>query len=458
MSDNELPNVKVALHEYFRLKEKFEDGMAAHKRKLIHNPALSKREKRAEYMKLMPKCVNCKRPSKQGTLFSVTYHPPNDKTESYRTFRSVCGNIADPCNLHIELHVSMVDHLDNLMDGIRRDINDAKNNLINDKNKLLFGLITTETALENFDDNKAYITELTSVYESYLDQWNKTVDNPEKKDELEESQTLLYQHIDKIKECIKQMNDLDDAQFAVDAATIYHTTVDPLMRKIRQLKYSETVVFKDEGTNTCRLIQRPVSIHDLAIGSARDKVVAFDVGLKAKKVPRKGALVVEDDELSSVNSKELTIRIQEPAPAGDLRDEPIVGQGVDGIDWHTEEYKYLWGKLPTPLRNEFKLNMEWMGEFMHKCVNERKTKGSSGCRLTTPPNLVIPPKEMANGQYDFGVSIYNKAFNWQPASLKKTLLTFYKEDPVSKQRDYTMLIDSLNRLVEKEVNFGRGFF
>ncbi len=35
---------------------------------------------------------------------------------------------------------------------------------INDKNKLLFGLITTESALENFDNNKTYISELTSIY------------------------------------------------------------------------------------------------------------------------------------------------------------------------------------------------------------------------------------------------------------------------------------------------------
>ena len=94
---------------------------------------------------------------------------------------------------------------------------------------------------------------------------------------------------------------------------------------------------------------------------------------------------------------------------------------------------------------------------MHKCVNERISHGPqwSGCKLTTPPNIVIPPRQMENGQYDFGISIYNKAFNSQPKSLQNTYLTLYKEDPVTKEKNYNMLIDSMNSLVEKEVNFGR---
>ena len=43
-------------------------------------------------------------------------------------------------------------------------------------------------------------------------------------------------------------------------------------------------------------------------------------------------------------------------------------------------------------------------------------------------------------------------------SLKNTYLTFYKEDPQTKQKNYNMLIDALNRLVEKEGNFGRAIF
>jgi len=136
MSTEEIPSVKDALNEYFRLKEKFEEGINVNKRKIINNQTLSKREKRSEYLKLMPKCVNCRRPSKKGTIFSITFHPSDDKTDSYRTFKSVCGNIVDPCNLNIEINLGIVDYLNTLIENIRNEINEAKNSIIKDKNKL----------------------------------------------------------------------------------------------------------------------------------------------------------------------------------------------------------------------------------------------------------------------------------------------------------------------------------
>ena len=457
MTSEEIPTIKDALNEYFRLKSKFENENNVNKRKIINNPTLSKREKRSEFLKLMPKCVNCKRPSRIGTIFSITFHPSDDKTDSYRIFKSSCGNLADPCNLNIEINLGSVESLDKLIEDIRKEIKEAKNKIIDDKNKLLFGLMTTETALENFDSNKSYINDLTSVYESYLDQFNQKVDNPNKKSELDESLVLLYENIDKIKDCIKKMNENDDRQFALDAANIYYTTVDPLMKKIRQLKYGENLVLNEDSNDTCRLIQRKNTIDDLSVPGYNHKVIAFDIGLKASKSQKKkpGFIIESDKEDNDSNGREITIKIQEP---GDEEDEPIIGQGKDGISWNHPEYQKLWGKLSEKLKTEFKSNIDWMKDFMHKCVNQRNKKDGEPCRLITPPNIVLPPREMENGQYDFGVSVYNKSFNNLPKSLQTTYLTFYKEDPTTKEKNYKMLEDAMNSLVEREVDFGRGFF
>lgn len=469
MSVEEIPSFKDALNEYFRLKEKFENEINVNKRKIINNPTLSKREKRAEYLKLMPKCVNCKRPSKRGTIFSITYHPSDDKTDAYRTFKASCGDLVDPCNLNIEINIGILEPLDKLIDNIQKEIKDIKNEIIDDKNKLLFGLITTETALENFETNKSYINDLTSVYESYLDILNRRIDNPEKKNELDEALVQSYQIIINIKDCIKKMNENNDNQFAVDAANIYSKTLEPLLKKIRQLKYKENMVFNDD--NSCRLIQKKYNFYDITISGYTENVAAYDVGLKAKKQQKKkpALFIVESDSSIEKDSDqpektEITIKIHkpgEPKPSDVIEeDEPIIGQGKDGIEWNNPRYQELWNRLPEQLKTEFKLNIDWMKEFMHKCVNERKIHGPSwnGCRLTTPPNIVIPPRKMENGQYDFGVSIYNKAFNKQPKSLQDTYLTFYKQDPKTKEKNYKMLEDAMNSLVENEVNFGRGFF
>jgi hypothetical protein len=207
MSIQEIPSVNEALNEYFRLKTKFDNENNVYKKRIINNQTLSKKEKRSEYLKLMPKCVNCKRPSKKGTIFSIVYHPSDDKTDAYRTFKTICGDLADPCNLNIEVNIGQRDSLDKLMNNIRNEIIEYKNKIIDDKNKLLFGLVTTETALDNFDYNKGYVSDLTSIYEIYLDKWNNKIDNQEKKNELEESLVQAYENINAIKDCIKKMNE-----------------------------------------------------------------------------------------------------------------------------------------------------------------------------------------------------------------------------------------------------------
>ena len=456
--NQEIPTPDEVISEYYKLKERFESEMNVNKKRIINNSTLSNKEKRSEYLKLMPKCVNCKRPSRKGTIFSITYDPGDDKNFEHRVFKAICGNLADPCNLHIEVNIGIWHPLDKELDVITNEIKEAKNKIINDKNKLLFGLITTETAIENFDSNKEYISEFTSIYENYLNMWNKQVDNPEKKLELDKALVQSYETINDINNCIKKMNENNDTQFAVDAASIYHTTLNPLLNKIRQLKYKENMVFNDD--NTCRLIQRKYTIEDILISAYNDNVVAYDVGLKVMTGKKKKPQAIESPE---TGEKELTIKIQEPGEYKSIKelvDEPIIGQGVDGIDWHTKEYKYLWSRLPPALRNEFKHNIDWMKEFMYKCVNEGINHGPqwNGCRLTAPPNLVIPPREIENGQYDFGVSIYNKVFNRLSKSSQATYFTLYKEDPQTKEKNYNMLIDTMNSLVEREVNFGRGYF
>jgi len=469
MSSQYIPDTKDALNEYFKLKSKFENEINVNKRKILNNSTLSKKEKRSIYLKLKPKCINCKKPSKKGTVFSIVYNPETEKLRAYRKFSVTCGDLANPCNLNIEIHLGDTEPLDKLINNIRDEIKTTKNKIIDDKNKLLFGLISTEKALENFDSNKSYISDLTSFYRLYMDDWYQLVENIDKKKELDDSLVLLYQNIDIIKDCIKKMNINDDSQFAVEAANIYVSILKPLLDKIRDLKYRENIVYHDEYDNTCKLIQRTYTDLDIGVSGFTSKVVKYDIGPYIRK---KKTAPGPDDERSSTTDeplerKEITIKIQEPGkpkPTGEIpRDEPIIGQGKDGIEWHLEEYKYLWSKLPPMLKSEFKLNIDWMKDFMYTCVNARQKEGINynGCRITTPPNLIIPPKQtIVNDKkvvYDFGVSIYNTAFNKQGESLQKTYLTFYKEDTVTKVKNYNMLIDAINKLVENEVKFDGRF-
>ena len=453
-STNEIISVKEALNEYFKLKLKYEEEIMKTKKKIINNYNLSNKEKRAEYLKFKPKCINCKKPG--GTIFQTVFFPSDDTSEASREHRARCGVAADPCNLDIKIKLFNVDLLPDILSTMEKEIKNYKNNIIDDKNKLLFGYIDTETALSNFDSLKEDVSLTSSLYEEYLSEYNKVVDNPEKKQELDETITEAYIQIQQIKDCITKMNETNNSQFARDAVTIYDTLLMPLLSKIRNLKYSENMVVYDDQTNTYRLIQNKYSIDNLSYGSSEDKVLAYNVGYQSTIQKKKPTMIIESssgEELAvSTTLKETDSKI---IPTGEIpREEPIYGEGKDGITWRNKEYNDLWDRMPEKLKNTLRQNPQWLKDFMYSCVNARAKK--EACVVVTPKDLKLPPTILPNGQYDFGVPIYSDLFNKLAKTLQTTYLTFFSEKEGVK--NYKMLENALNDLVAKEVGIDKGYF
>jgi hypothetical protein len=295
-STTTIMDVKEALNEYFKLKFKYETQNNSNKKKIMNNNSLSNREKRTEFLKLKPKCINCNRPG--GTIFKTLFFDSTDLNESYRQYTASCGIIVDPCRLDIKIQLGKVDLLPNLLNTIQSELTLQKNSVIDEKNKMLFGYTTTEAALNKFETLKDDISLYSSLYEDYINAYNDIVDNPAKKIELSEAITNYYTQIDQIKECIKKMNETNNSQYARDAATIYDHTLVPLMNKIRRLKYDENGVWHNEDTNTCKLIQNKYSIQQLSYSDYTDKVVSYKVGMEVEKKKRTDAFVIETDTSS----------------------------------------------------------------------------------------------------------------------------------------------------------------
>jgi hypothetical protein len=446
-----LPDVKEALNEYFKIKLKYETQIMINKKKIINNPTLSNREKRSEFLKLKPKCINCKRPG--GTRFQTTFFPETDKDESYRQHSATCGIIADPCNLNIKIQIGKVEMLPDILNSMEKDIKDTKNEIIDNKNKLLFGYLTTEEVLEKYDELKDNISFYTSLYEGYLERFNDLVDNDVTNTEINESITNSYIQINMIKDCIKKMNETDNVQYARDAVNIYINTLVPLMKKTRALKYNENMVWYNNDTNTCNLIQNRYSIQNLSYTSFQNKVVAFDMG-EGFVSKKKTGLTIESS--SSIEDEgKFIVKPLEPTPnKGIPQDEPIYGQGKDGIAWNIPEYNNLWEKMPAKLKNVLRLDNEWMKAFMFNFVNARAK--AQPAIFTGPRDLKLPPEKLSNGKYDFGVEIYSTEFNKLPKEVQDNYLTLYStKDGVT---NYNLLRDAMNDLVEKEVGFNKGYF
>jgi len=268
-----------ALNEYYSLKNKFETDLDNHKRKILHMAHLSNKEKRTEFSKLKPKCVNCKKPSKDGTLFSV------ERVQSetpYRVLKCSCGNVVNPCPLNIEIHLADTVSLETKMNTIQEEIRLNKMEIIENKNKLLFGIITPEEALEEFEFNKEYISELTNVYGHFLNMWHTLCDNPEKKANLDNLRVQLNTNIDQIKGYIAKMNETNDTFFAGEVARIYVNVLVPLLEQIRNETYLINVVFQDD--TKFRLVQRKCTLADIPTNVIESKVVHFHTGLEKEVV------------------------------------------------------------------------------------------------------------------------------------------------------------------------------
>jgi len=501
----EIPDVKEALNEYFKLKQKYENQIMVNKKKIINNPSLSKREKRSEYIKLKPKCINCNRPG--GTRFVIHYveeKSSQDKYEEpYRQYSATCGVIAEPCNLNVKIQIGITELLPDILNKYQNDIKDLKNKVIDDKNKLLFGYITTEQALENFEKVKDDINRLSEFYEFYLEEYNNVVDNDNKKQELNEAITQSYIEINNIKDYIKRMNETDNIQFAKDAVNIYNGTLKPLLDKIRHLKYNEYSILHNEENNTCNLIQNKYTTENLLFTFFQNKVISYTFG-KEPMSKQKPGLIVANNLSSTTSSSEPILKLTDkqqiqPASAhkfnipfqeptivdGNLvwteeyfgyknpliykqtwdklsddmknvlknhpdllkrymvtcvnakanneeckidivaipQDEPIYGQGKDGVSWSSPEYNSLWNNLPIKFKNVLKSDKDWMKLFMFNCVNSIANKKL--CSFTSPPDLKVPPNqiELPNGQYDFGVPIYNEVFNKLDTISKRNYLS-----------------------------------
>ena len=281
-------SVENAISEFYKLKSKYETDILKKKKVIINDVTLSSQEKKNEFKKLKPKCINCKRPG--GTLFSVKFFTGKDE---YREFKSVCGVVADPCNLNITVQVGKYDLLPVVLEGIEKEIDDNKKSIIDDKNRLLFGLMTTETALQKFEGVKDYIANLTSLLDTYLDEYNSITDNLEKKLELKESIVKSYFYIDEIKESIKQFNQENNTQYVRDIVNIYINNLKPLLNKIIDLKYKENTIHYNESDNTYNLIQNQYTIESLEFTEFNNKVLNYDVGLKViiPKTPVKGLII-----------------------------------------------------------------------------------------------------------------------------------------------------------------------
>ena len=427
-------SVENKINEYYRLKSRYEEENQKIKNKIRNNKELSLKEKKSEFQQLKPKCVNCGKPG--GTTFASVINKNNKVSDQFRELRAFCKAV-EPCGLKINIAVGNFDNINTFLKEIQDEINDYKKDIIRDKNKLLFGLLTTTKALENFDTQKEGITDFTNLLQVYLEDYIKITDNAEDKQKLGEELEKSYLDIQEIKICIENFNRTNDVQYVRDAVNIYVTNLKPKLAIVLNLKYKENKIWYDDNDETYHLIQNKYTIKDLEINIGKYETVVFDTSLQGpNNIPKKRSLVIE----SSTPDEE------------DIIGQPTFNED-DSVTWSNKNYQTLWNKMNNKLQNALLSDREWLQEFMNNCVKARLE--GKPCQFTNPSNLIIPPQILDDGNYDFGNTIYNNFFNKLGKGYHNILLKLFTEKDGVK--DYSNFEYQIGTMLAKELDFGKGY-
>jgi hypothetical protein len=248
-----------AVNKYYALKMKYQSGINSLKKKI--NSELKK--KHNAFIRLKIKCVNCGRPVK--SIFQTIY---NEKTGS-RSLIAKCGDVVSPCGLKININVGYCEMLPDSIILYENMLSKIKNDIIKEKNNALFGYITNEQAISNFNKMKDDVTEFTETLETYYYLYLNTKPNKEYIDNL---QYKVYKLINTIKQQVKSNN----PENAVD---IYLSELNPILMKLMKLKYHMNVVEFDEKTEVYTLVQRVTTLSDFEQLYGEPKIISYDTDL-----------------------------------------------------------------------------------------------------------------------------------------------------------------------------------
>ena len=325
---------------------------------------LSIKEKKAEFKQLKPKCVNCGKPG--GTTFASIISKETDGGK-FRELRAFCKAV-EPCGLSINIAVGNFENIRSVLKTIDDEIYTAKNEIINDKNKLLFGLTTTEKVLENFDLQKESIRDYTSLLENYLQIYIKITDDPERNEKLEVELEKSYLHIQSIKEALRRFNETNGIEFVKSAVEIYQNQLRPILNEVLKLKYRENTVVFDENNNSYHLVQRNYSMKDLEINNDKFETVVFETSVQGDRTratsvqgDRTRATSVQGDKTSVIRATKDT---SDSSDTPDIIGKPTINEETGTVTWSNKNYQSLWSKMKNELKTALLSDREWMQEFM----------------------------------------------------------------------------------------------
>ena len=258
-------SIDDALHEYYKLKDLYDEKYEIKKSSVLSDETMSIQQKRTEIAKFKRarKCIVCKQTG--GTIF----------TDLNRTLKAVCGCVATPCGLNIEIAKGKIENIGELMAATYGKIESIKDNIIKYKLDLLFRYITDEQLVQKFGEAKKELDTYLVQYEKLYDKYIDVTINPQNIEELKKYNAELYTYRGQTKQLMNEFKATGESEKVRTVIEIYLTNIVPLTKKIRDTTYVYNNVEYDEDTKEYRLIQKKYSIKSMEVDIEHPQVISF---------------------------------------------------------------------------------------------------------------------------------------------------------------------------------------
>lgn len=240
-------NYADILRKYYELKEKYNTALNNRKLKIKSNDNLTFKEKRAGLKKLIGKCINCNETG--GTIFE----------EKHGMLKAVCGSKTQ-CNLNINIKRKYYDNVRNLEQKYHKSSENLKMRIIMTKLDYLFGINNSkEDIVDKFNALKeelAHVSELSMINtKKYGDIISEIYSDPL----LTDANVDLVNEIDELKNMYEEYLSDTSSAYITSMIEKHITKINPLLEKIRNMKYSHIAIETNDNEKIDNIIHRLIA-------------------------------------------------------------------------------------------------------------------------------------------------------------------------------------------------------
>jgi hypothetical protein len=229
---NKIVDYMEALNIYFKLKSGYENKYSQDKQTVYKNAIQRHMGKKKAILlasKVMPKCISCKRP-----VGSVFKSKTDDKNRLM--YIATCGDVENPCTLHIELYKGNPENVDSFLEMLREFREYTKVEIITKKLDTIFKYVDEKIAIEEFNKNMEEYNEITADFLKHLEKHNNMYKDPIREQLIQKEMNDIYTMVSTIKEMMNEYK-TNPVEHLFTSAVQIQKDMHFKIQKIRGLKY-----------------------------------------------------------------------------------------------------------------------------------------------------------------------------------------------------------------------------